>query len=210
MLDGLSKHLIDPVWDWLASPFVWLKVTPNQMTAIGLALVSASCLAFFWHRSTLVFGGTLAVAFAFDSLDGAVARRRNMTSRFGGYLDAVIDRYQELLVFLALGWFTQQWLLAMLCFAGGVFTSYAKARTAIEAPVNNNNWPDLFERLERVIYLCALLIGDGLVAAIWGPSDWVLPLGLAIYAALAHATAIQRTIRASRYLISIDQAPPDV
>jgi archaetidylinositol phosphate synthase len=108
MLDGLSKHLIDPVWEKIATPLVHLKVTPNQVTVFGLFLVAVVTLAFLWHQSTLLFGLSLAVAFAFDSLDGAVARRRDMQSKFGGYLDAVIDRYQELTVFLALGIYTQQ------------------------------------------------------------------------------------------------------
>jgi len=204
MLDGLSKHLIDPIWEVIATPFVKLKFTPNQVTMLGLILVVLVVLAFLWHGSTLVFGLTLAVAFAFDSLDGAVARRRGMQSKFGGYLDAIIDRYQELIVFIALGYFTGQGLLAMLAFSGGVFTSYAKARTAIEAPVSNENWPDLFERLERVIFLCALLLLDGAVACIWGRSAWILIAGLGLYAALAHATALQRTLRAGRFLRSLD------
>jgi phosphatidylglycerophosphate synthase len=203
MLDGLSKHLIDPIWERIATPLVRMKVTPNQVTVFGLVLVVLVTLAFLWHRSTLLFGLSLAVAFAFDALDGAVARRRNMQSKFGGYLDAVIDRYQELIVFLALGIYTQQWLIVMLGFSGGILTSYAKARTAIETPISNENWPDLFERLERVIFLCLLLATDGVITIIWGRLDLVLIVGLSIYALLTHATAMQRGIRAGKILRDI-------
>jgi len=182
-----------------------MKVTPNQVTIFGLFLVAVVTLAFLWHQSTLLFGLSLAVAFAFDSLDGAVARRRNMQTKFGGYLDAVIDRYQELAVFLALGIYTQHWLIVMLGFSGGILTSYAKARTAIETPVSNENWPDLFERLERVLFLCLLLVVDGVVSIIWGRVDLVLIVGLSIYALLAHATALQRGLRAGRLLRNLNR-----
>ncbi len=204
MLDGLSKHLIDPIWERLATPFVRLGVTPNQMTIFGLLLVALASLAFVWHGSTLIFGLTLTVAFAFDSLDGAVARRRNMQTRFGGYLDAVVDRYQELIVFLAIGWQSGYWLLVILGLSGGFFTSYAKARTAIEAPVSNDNWPDLFERLERVLFLCLLLLSDGFITALWGRIDWILPVGLGLFAILTHVTALQRAARAGAYLRSLN------
>jgi len=88
----------------------------------------------------------MAKTIAARVMTGEVARARHMETKFGGYLDAVIDRYQELLVFLMIGLTTGYWLLVFLAMTGGVFTSYAKARTAIEAPVSNNNWPDLFER----------------------------------------------------------------
>jgi len=208
MLDGLSKHLIDPVWEKIATPFVRLRATPNQMTVLGLGLVLLVSLAYLWHKSTLIFGLTLAIAFAFDSLDGAVARARQMETKFGGYLDAVVDRYQELLVFLVIGLNTGYWLLVFLALTGGVFTSYAKARTAIEAPVSNNNWPDLFERLERVLFLCTLLVLDGAITALWGHVAWIMPTGLGVYAVLAHATALQRAARAARYLRAFEPTSP--
>jgi len=200
MIDGLIKDKIDPFWESLSTPLVRIGMTPNQVTFAGLVLVSVVCAAYVWHGSALIFGTTLAVAFAFDALDGAVARRRNMCSIVGGYFDAIVDRYQELIVFVVIAVVNDLWPLALLALTGGVFTSYAKARTAVEIPVSNTDWPDLFERLERVIFLCFVLIAQGIVDIMGISADWIIPMGVGIYAGLSHFTAIQRALRAARLL----------
>ena len=137
-----------------------------------------------------------AIAFTFDGLDGAVARMRGLSSRYGGYLDAVVDRYQELVVYITLALVTGWWLLCLLAITGSLMTSYNKARTAVEIPIDNNAWPDLLERLERVAILCAALVFDPLIhlPRSWGAS--VLSLAILLIGVLSHVTAIQRFIRA--------------
>ncbi len=92
MIDGLIKSKIDPIWEAMATPLVKAGFSPNQVTFAGLVLIVVTSLAYLWHGSPLIYGLTLAVSFAFDALDGAVARRRDMCSRSGGYFDAVVDR----------------------------------------------------------------------------------------------------------------------
>ena len=198
MIDGLMKSTIDPLWEAMASPLVKARLTPNQVTFIGLVLIVLVSLAYLWHRSEALYGVTLALAFVFDALDGAVARRRNMSTKAGGYFDAMVDRYQELAVLATLAFVHDLWPLALACFSGSVITSYAKARTAIEMPVSNTDWPDFFERMERVIYLCVML----LIAGALGPK--VIVWGLAGFAALAHFTALQRARRATEMLRAQD------
>lgn len=200
MIDGLMKHVIDPMWERMARPLVRAGLTPNQVTAIGLFLVLIASGAYLLHQSSLVFGLTLAMAFVFDALDGAVARQRGMSTKFGGYFDALVDRYQELIVLAVIAWVTGLWGLALLAFSGAMLTSYAKARAAIETAIDNTAWPDLFERLERIIYLCALLILDGVLDV-----AWLIAAGLSLYALLCHATALQRAMRAARLLSDIDR-----
>lgn len=202
MIDGLIKHVLDPLWEKAATPLVRARMSPNQVTLTGLGLIVVGAGLYLWHRSDLVFGLWLAVSFAFDALDGAVARRRDMRSKSGGYLDAMVDRYQELAVLAAIAHVHGLWPLAMLAFAGSVITSYAKARTALEAPISNEGWPELFERLERVIYLCVMLVAAGLVPPAWVPS--VMVWGMALFAALTNLTALQRAGRAFAMLKRID------
>ncbi|TIV05216.1 MAG: CDP-alcohol phosphatidyltransferase family protein, partial [Mesorhizobium sp.] len=94
MIAGLMKRRIDPLWEHAASPLIGIGMTPNQVTACGLVLVALSCAAYLYHQSSLAFGLCLALAFTFDALDGAVARRRHMSTKAGGYFDAMADRYQ--------------------------------------------------------------------------------------------------------------------
>ena len=88
MLDGYYKATTDRFWNFLATGLVRAGLSPNQVTIIGLALVVANCALYVVHESTLWFGILLALSFAFDGLDGAVARITDRTSKFGGYLDA--------------------------------------------------------------------------------------------------------------------------
>lgn len=207
MIDGLFKKHIDPLWEKAARPLAATGVTPNAVTMLGLALVVTFSAAFVAHGSTFWFGVSLIGAFAFDSLDGAVARLRNLRSKRGGYLDAMVDRYQELAVMLALGQASGAWVAVLAGFSGAVITSYAKARTALEIRVGNDDWPDLFERQERLIFICALLISHGLLFQPMGAGPQALVAGLWIYAALAHFTALQRMRRAWKLLEKADRDP---
>jgi len=198
MIDGLLKNKIDPMWETMSTPLVKAGLTPNQVTFAGLVLIVLASLAYLWHGSEVIFGLTLVVAFAFDALDGAVARRTGLSSKSGGYFDAMVDRYQELAVLSVLAYAHDHWALALACFSGSVITSYAKARTAIEMPVSNTDWPDFFERMERVIYLCAMLLLTGLFGA------WMITAGLAGFAVLSHVTALQRARRAFSMLREAD------
>lgn len=198
MIDGLLKSKIDPIWEAMSTPLVRAGLTPNQVTFAGLVLILVASGAYLLHGLALIYGISLAFAFAFDALDGAVARRTGLSSRAGGYFDAMVDRYQELIVLAAIALVNNQWPLALACFSGSVITSYAKARTALEIEVSNDDWPDFFERLERVIYLCAMLIGAGVLGG------WVITLGLTGFAILSHLTALQRIRRATALLRAAD------
>lgn len=200
MLDGYYKTTTDRFWNFLAGGLVRAGLSPNQVTLIGLALVGGNCALYLLHQSTLWFGILLALSFAFDGLDGAVARITKRTSRFGGYLDAIIDRYQEAAVFLVLAIVNDLWLPCFLVVTGSLFTSYNKARTAVEITIDNDKWPDLLERLERIVVLCALLIFDPILNEIFALDGQVLHYGLWVFAILAHVTAIQRFFRARRLI----------
>jgi archaetidylinositol phosphate synthase len=201
MIDGTSKATLDRFWDAVARPLARSGLSPNQITWIGLGLVLANCALYAWHRSGIVFGLGLAVSFAFDSLDGAVARLQGTSSRYGGYLDAVIDRYQEIAVYLTIAWLEGWWLVCFVAATGSLLTSYHKARTAIEMPIDNSKWPDLLERLERVVILCVALVLDQLIPLPALLGGRVLLAALVCLAVLTHVTAIQRFLRARRMLM---------
>jgi archaetidylinositol phosphate synthase len=199
MIDGLFKRHIDPLWERAARPLA-KTFTANQVTCLGLLVSLALCLAYCVWQSSLWFGLGLALAFCADSLDGAVARLRGEQSKFGGYLDAIADRYQELAVMLAIAWTNDVWPQALLVLSGSYLTSYAKARTAIEIPIDNATWPDLFERQERVIYICILLVLHGMAGKAMSGYVDLMSAGLWLLAAIVHATAVQRFFRAKALL----------
>lgn len=90
----ITRHLIDR------------PITPNQISffCFALALVAAGLFAaggWFW----LAMGGLLAqTASVVDGCDGEVARLRLAESDFGGWFDAVLDRYADAFLLFGLTW----------------------------------------------------------------------------------------------------------
>ena len=186
---------------WFFALLTRLGATPNRLTLLGLGLVLVSCAAYLLHRDSLWLGVSLAISVSFDALDGALARAQGTVTKFGGYLDAVVDRYQEIAAFLAIAWVTGWWLVCFLAVTGATLTSYNKARLAIEMPVDNKAWPDLMERPQRVVLLVIGLVLDGLVPLPDFLGCRFLYLALCVLALGTHATAVQRFLRARRMLV---------
>lgn len=206
MIDGRHKALFDHYWEAPAHLLVRAGIRPNQITWAGLALIALNCVLYPLHQDNLWFGLGLGFSFAFDALDGAVARITKSTSKYGGYLDAVVDRYQEVAVYLTIAWVNGFWLVAFLAITGSMLVSYNKARTALEVPIENNEWPDLMERLERIVLLCLALVLDPLVRVLVDLPNGLLYYAVLAIAVLAHITAVQRFLRARRIIAQRGEA----
>jgi len=172
------KWVIDP----LGKFFLWLGLTPNMVTMLGL--LGNTVGAFFLARGEFLTGGILiAVMTPIDALDGTMARLRGEASDWGAYVDSVSDRYSELIIY---GGLLYHYLLegdvmgGMLTFgaaAGSVLVSYVKARAeglGYEAKVG------LLTRAERYIVLAPSLVFN------------FVYIGLGLLAIFANVTAIQR------------------
>ena len=200
MIDGYFKARIDLFWDRIGHYLVALNLSANNITWAGLILILVNCLLYVFHKNNFYFGLLLAFCFAFDALDGAVARVTKTTSKYGGYLDAVIDRYQELAIYFTIAYVNEYWLAGFVAITGSFLVSYNKARTAVEIPIDNDKWPDLTERFERIILICTgLILEPAIVLPDYLKYDFLFYMVLVI-GILAHITAIQRFIRAKNML----------
>ena len=109
-------------------------VGPDTVTLLGTLGVCACAIVFFPRGSMLV--GTLSVtAFIFsDLLDGTMARMSGRTSKWGGFLDATLDRFGDAAIFGSLAWYFGEhhqpgmFLACMICLVSGSITSYARAK----------------------------------------------------------------------------------
>ena len=105
--DGpLSRHLNRPISRWLTRLLVRTSVTPNQISVASwmLSCVAAGLMAFGGYP-LLAAGGTLAqLASIIDGCDGEVARLKHSESDFGGWFDAILDRYADGLLLFGLMW----------------------------------------------------------------------------------------------------------
>lgn len=120
-----------------------------------------------------------------DAVDGAMARKIGVPTRFGGFLDSVIDRYDELLLLGGvLVYFTREgntWgiYLTYAAAAGSVLVSYMRARA--EA-LGFDGKVGLLTRVERyIILILGLLL------------NWTI-YSVGIIAVLGNATALQRLL----------------
>jgi len=96
--DGpVSRHLNRPLSTRITRHLVKLDFTPNQISFFCFALcLFAAGLFALGGALTLAIGGVLAQAASIlDGCDGEVARLRLEESDFGGWFDAVLDRYGD-------------------------------------------------------------------------------------------------------------------
>ena len=157
---GISR-IIDPV----ARALLRAGVTPDAVTVAGTVgvVVAALLLAtrgYLWIAALVITACALT-----DLLDGAMARARGTTSRFGALLDSTMDRLADGAVFGSLAY----WLAVsdqyanlaacLICLVTGQLVSYVKARAeglGLSANVG------IAERFERLVIIGLGGIGDGL------------------------------------------------
>jgi phosphatidylglycerophosphate synthase len=158
-----------------------IPLDPNTLTVTGFVITVAACSVLVSH---LQLGGILVlVGGVFDILDGVVARINRKISRFGAFLDSVLDRYSDALILLAIAWNLGRQgnyhgvALCLLTMVGAFLISYSRARAEGLGESCNHG---LMERPERVV-----LISLGAVTGQIIPVLWILVI-------LTHFTVIQR------------------
>lgn len=186
-LEGLGKLLAK------------LPIHPNVLTLTGLGLGIVCCVYLLITENLLVFAILVFAAGLFDLLDGLLARASGKTSKFGSYLDAMTDRYYEVVVVISVAIVTGYWILSAFLILGVYSVSYAKARAAMEVSIENNEWPDFLERMERdTIYVAGLILSQIFPIEIVGHNIfWWTLLFLVIGTQI---TVLQRILRAKKIM----------
>jgi CDP-diacylglycerol--glycerol-3-phosphate 3-phosphatidyltransferase len=166
-------------------------VTPNQITLLGVVVQAVVSYLIVVDRLAQA-GFVLIAAALLDTVDGAVAKARGLTTKFGAFLDSTMDRLSDALVFLPVAWLylaeptaaraDQQWVaaLALVTLVLSFLVSYARARAeglGFDCNVG------LIERAERLIVMILALVFNDL-----------LPAGLALLALASLITLVQRMV----------------
>ncbi len=156
---------------------------PNVITLLSLVAVAIGTY-FIYAGSIPLAILFVALAFAFDGLDGLVARAQRKVTKFGAYLDGIADRLVEMFVLVAmmhLVWPASEialFSLIMLLSFGTFLTSFAKAYADHRKAITDRKLLDkmdcVFERTER-----AILIFISLILYMYSPiySQYLLLLG---------------------------------
>ena len=166
-----SPSAIGPLFRWL---FTWpyrfalaglirSGVRAWELTALSL-LTSAVAAALIVRGAWFVPGLLLIPAGVFDVFDGAVARPRGEESRFGAFLDSVIDRIADALLFGAIFWsLSDMGLRLQAAFAlAALVISLAVSHLRAEAEAHGVKMTEgFFQRLERYVALMVALTAPG-------------------------------------------------
>jgi CDP-diacylglycerol--glycerol-3-phosphate 3-phosphatidyltransferase len=184
-----TARLLDP----LSRALLRIGVTPNVVTILGTLGVGVGAIGFA-ARGRLVWAVVIVTLSALtDVMDGAMARARGTSSKFGALLDSTMDRVADGMVFGSLVYLYRNELptliAVLLCLVTGQVVSYVKARgesLGLEASKG------LVERAERLILtgIGGLLTGFGV--------PWGMPVALWLLAAGSVFTVGQRMWQASR------------
>jgi phosphatidylglycerophosphate synthase len=171
------------------------KVTPNQMTWASFSIAFLSFISFVFGQN-IAAGLLVQLSSIVDGVDGSLARRKGMTSEFGGFLDSVLDRYADILIVLGLTLWSVSyetyagiWLAGLLAITGIICISYTRARIG---PNHQHLFDKGFNSLaSRDIRLFLIMLG-----AVIGQAYFCL----IVIAVLTNLVVFYRLIYMYRYL----------
>lgn len=189
----LEKNLVP----WL----VQLKLKPNHVSFLGLLTSMLAGISFAYYP---LLGGVFTLLTGLmDTLDGSLARAMEQSRKFGAFLDSVLDRYTELIIFLGIWcyFYRNETKLAfasltiLLILFGSLMVSYTRARAE---GLGERCVVGMFQRGERIILLGLAGIINPFVNSIVGApgihwtQDVVLVTVLLVMAIGTNFTAIKR------------------
>jgi CDP-diacylglycerol--glycerol-3-phosphate 3-phosphatidyltransferase len=180
-----------------------LGLTPDVLNFVGLGFGIFSGALICLNQPEM---GALALGIAgvADVLDGRIARRMGLVSRYGEFIDSTVDRFVEVAVLLALAYYLrgQPWgpLAAAAALAGSLLVSYTRARGESVGVVCTGG---LMPRAVRLVLTLIACLFDRWISRLCGaPSGSLLVVVLIAIALGTFATAVYRTSWIARRLRS--------
>jgi len=162
-----------------------LNIHPNVITVSSLLL---AIIAFFFYKNGTFWAGAIFLFWCgiFDSFDGEIARRKNMISKLGSFLDSTVDRVNEFIIYFGLYFYYVEkasyvhfWII--IAIFGSMMVSYTRARAeglGISPQVG------IFERFTRILLL--------IIGSVLGPK--FMPYVIIILGIGTIQTTLQRVI----------------
>jgi CDP-diacylglycerol--glycerol-3-phosphate 3-phosphatidyltransferase len=194
-----TRRFMSPVVAAMTS----LGIPPALVSVFGLVVSIYGAIVI--ARGSLVLGGVfLLLSGLCDVLDGDLARRRGLVSRFGAFLDSTLDRVSELAIFCGIlyyvvdrpgGFSDFAFVVTFVALAGSVLTSYARARAE---GLGYDCTVGIMERPERIAALTVgLLLGERFFA--------VLVIVLTLLSITTVYTFVQRILHVRRVSAADDR-----
>jgi phosphatidylglycerophosphate synthase len=179
----------------LASLLARTPVTPNQVSVFSV-LVAALGAALLLINQTLLAAVAIQASSIIDGVDGDLARRKGMSSRFGAIFDAILDRYADAVIILGMAIWAEQHedrpaplLVAFAALMGALLVSYSRARTEASAGLRLSD--QFLGIMSRDVRMLVLALGAAFHQMYWT---------LAAVAILSHVTVAWRLLLLRRKL----------
>jgi CDP-diacylglycerol--glycerol-3-phosphate 3-phosphatidyltransferase len=172
-----------------------LRLTPDFFNFSGLCFGALAGLLI--GMGELEWGGwAIALGGVSDIMDGRVARARGLSSDYGKFIDATLDRFVESFALLGfvyhLRTFAYGPLIAAAALGGSLLVPYARARGESVGILCKEG---LMQRGERLVLLVLVCWADGvLTRALGRPPGGAALLVLGLIAAGTLVTAAHRTL----------------
>ncbi|TVP39025.1 CDP-alcohol phosphatidyltransferase family protein [Candidatus Nitrosocosmicus arcticus] len=177
MLNNL-RNRFDPILEKVGRGFASLGFGPSFWTWIGLVLTIISAIMFSlhspaigvdWYTATFLGSLFLILAGFFDIVDGAVARVTKRTSSLGGYLDSVVDKVSEIIIFVGIliGNFTNP-ILVLVALSLSMLVSYTRARgEGLGVDLKGKGIAERAERILIIVILGFIPFQENISVALW-------------------------------------------
>ncbi len=196
---------------WLVSPAATLSIRlglgPDFYNFAGLAFGAAAGGAV--AAGALGLGGwALALSGVCDIMDGRIARAQGITSRYGAFIDSLLDRFIELFFFVGFAFLARQTphgaVAGTLAVGASVLVSYARA---MGESLGVECTGGLMQRGERLALLSlGCLVDRPLSHALGQPTGTTL-LAITYFIGITSLlTAVHRTVWIARRL-RVQQPP---
>ena len=132
--DGpISRILNRPISIKISKLLLKTKITPNQISLVGFITAFFGALFFYVGEYIfLVIGGILVqLSSIIDGCDGEVARLKLIQTKYGGWFDAVLDRYADAIIIFGMihgHWILHNnliiWTIGFIALVGSFLNSY--------------------------------------------------------------------------------------
>jgi len=178
VLSAKLGHFLDTPLNRIAKK---IPLSPNTLSIAGFLVTVIAALMI--PRNIRLGGILILIGGILDLLDGVVARTKGQVTKFGAFLDSVLDRYSDAFIFVAISWYFLKKenligiLISLGTLTGAFLISYTRARAE---GLGHACHIGIMERPERII-----LLGFATI------TGWLLPV-LWIMLIFTHITVLQR------------------
>lgn len=171
------RRALGPLLDGIGSFFAKSGISPNFWTLVSLLFAVASGLTYMspllaagigWYYPSLAGSIMLLISGFFDIVDGNVARTLKQSSKKGAFLDSILDKISESLIFIgiAVGGLASP-LFCQVAISLSLMVSYARSRSeSMGIELKGVGVGERAERLLSVGFLGLIPLEDSLQYAV--------------------------------------------